>query len=154
MPFDEGAYIWDLRQDPEAPKLLGHWRTGGTGAHRNFYAGSDLVHMTANPSGYAGHLLAVVSIADPAHPAHPAEVGRWWWPGQHVAGGEEPEHDFYLHGPAYVVGERADLGYGRVGMVILDVADPREPDSSAGCPSATWAACWAVTPRCRCRAGT
>lgn len=123
LPFEEGAYIWDVRRDPEDPKLLGHWRIGGTGTHRNFYAGGDLVYVTANPIGCAGHLLVVVDIADLAHPA---EIGRWWWPGQHVTGGEEPDHDFYLHGPAYVVGERVP-GYGRVGMVILDAADPREP---------------------------
>ncbi len=123
-PFEEGAYIWDVAQDPEDPQLLGHWRTGGTGTHRNFYAGGDLVYMTANPEGYVGHLLSVVDIGDPGRPT---EIGRWWWPGQHVAAGEEPEHDFYLHGPAYVVDGRAYLGYGRVGMVILDVADPAEP---------------------------
>jgi hypothetical protein len=124
LPFEEGAYIWDVAQDPEDPQLLGHWRTGGTGTHRNFYAGGDLVYMTAQPEGYVGHLLAVVDIGDPADPT---EISRWWWPGQHVAGGERPEHDFYLHGPAYVDGGRAYLGYGRVGMVILDVADPADP---------------------------
>jgi hypothetical protein len=124
LPFEDGAYIWDVETDPEDPRLLGHWRSGGTGTHRNFYAGGDLVYMTANPDGYVGHLPVVVDISDPADPR---EVGRWWWPGQHVAGGETPEHDFYLHGPAYVVGSRAYLGYGRVGMVILDVADPSSP---------------------------
>jgi hypothetical protein len=124
LPFEEGAYIWDVAQDPEDPRLLGHWRTGGTGTHRNFYSGGDLVYMTAQPEGYVGHLLAVVDISDPAEPT---ELSRWWWPGQHVAGGETPEHDFYLHGPAYVVGGRAYLGYGRVGMVILDVEDPADP---------------------------
>jgi hypothetical protein len=124
LPFEEGAYIWDVATDPEDPVLLGHYKTGGTGTHRNFYAGGDLVWMTANPEGFAGHLLAVVDIADRANPR---ELSRWWWPGQHLAGGERPEHGFYLHGPAYVEGDRAYLGYGRVGMVILDVADPAEP---------------------------
>jgi hypothetical protein len=124
LPFEEGAYIWDVATDPEDPVLLGHYKTGGTGTHRNFYAGGDLVWMTANPEGFAGHLLAVVDIADRATPR---ELSRWWWPAQHVAGGERPEHGFYLHGPAYVEGDRAYLGYGRVGMVVLDVADPAEP---------------------------
>jgi hypothetical protein len=124
LPFEEGAYIWDVARDPEDPVLLGHYRTGGSGTHRNFYAGGDLVYMTANPAGFAGFLLAVVDIADRANPR---EVSRWWWPGQHVAGGETPEHGFYLHGPAYVVGDRAYLGYGRVGMVILDLADVTRP---------------------------
>jgi hypothetical protein len=124
LPFEEGAYIWDVASDPEDPILLGQWRSGGTGTHRNFYAGGDLAYLTANPQGYRGHMLVIVDIADPARPR---EIGRWWWPGQHAAAGETPEHDFYLHGPAYVVEDRAYLGYGRIGMVILDVADPSEP---------------------------
>jgi hypothetical protein len=66
----------------------------------------------------------VVDISDRGNPA---EVSRWWWPGQYIAGGETPEHGHYLHGPAYVLGDRAYLGYGRVGMVILDIADPTAP---------------------------
>ena len=144
LPFEEGAYIWDVAQDPENPVLQGHYRTGGTGTHRNFYAGGDLVYMTANPAGFAGGMLTVVDISDREDPR---EVSRWWWPGQHVAGGETPEHGHYLHGPAYVVGDRAYLGYGRVGMVILDIADVTNPrlvsrtdfgdlGSSLGCHSA------------------
>ena len=144
LPFEEGAYIWDVSHDPEDPLLLGQYRTGGTGTHRNFYAGGDLVYMTANPDGFVGGMLTIVDISDPADPT---EVSRWWWPGQHVAGGETPEHGFYLHGPAYVLGDRAYLGYGRVGMVLLDVSDVREPrlvsrtsfgdlGSSLGCHSA------------------
>src|ERR1700754_1313762 len=33
----EGILIWDL-EDPEDPQLLGHWRGGAKGTHRNFYA--------------------------------------------------------------------------------------------------------------------
>ena len=33
----------------------------------------------------------------------------------------------YLHGPPYVVGHRAYLPYGAVGLVILDVAEPSSP---------------------------
>ena len=144
LPFEEGAYIWDVARDPEDPVLLGHYRTGGTGTHRNFYAGGDLMYMTANPNGFAGGMLTVVDISDRANPR---EAARWWWPGQHIAGGETPEYGHYLHGPAYVLGDRAYLGYGRVGMVILDVADPTSPrlvsrtafgdlGSSLGCHSA------------------
>lgn len=33
-PFGEGFVIWDLA-DPEDPKPLGHFNTGGAGTHRN-----------------------------------------------------------------------------------------------------------------------
>jgi hypothetical protein len=44
-----------------------------------------------------------------------------------LAGAEEPTEDVYFHGPAYVDGDRAFLGYGRVGMVALDVSDLARP---------------------------
>lgn len=120
----EGVLIWDVADDPVRPRLLGHYRTGGRGTHRNFYNGGALAVMAANPDGFAGNIPVVVDVSDPSTPQ---EVGRWWWPGQHVAAGESPEHEAYLHGPAHVQGDRAYLGYGRVGMVVLDLADPADP---------------------------
>ena len=49
-PFEEGFYIWSL-DDPENPRRLGHYRTGGDGTHRNYYAGGRYVHATALPPG-------------------------------------------------------------------------------------------------------
>ena len=66
-PFGEGFLIWDLA-DPENPKQLGHYRTGGLGTHRNFYAGGKYVYATALPEGYDGHILQIVDISDPAAP--------------------------------------------------------------------------------------
>jgi hypothetical protein len=123
-PFQEGAYIWDVATDPVRPRLLGQYRTGGDGTHRNFYAGGKYVYMAARPEGFAGKILVVVDISDPARAR---EVSRWWWPGQHVAAGETPEWRHYLHGPAYVAGERAYLSYGKVGVVILDLSDVERP---------------------------
>lgn len=121
---DVGILIWDVSEDPTHPRRVAHYDTGGRGTHRNFYAGGRYAYLAAEPEGYRGNILVVLDVADPAHPA---EVGRWWWPGQWLAGGETPEYQHYLHGPAYVVGERAYLGYGRVGMVILDVSAPEKP---------------------------
>jgi hypothetical protein len=136
-PFEEGAYIWEVETDPVKPELLGHYRTGGTGTHRNFYAGGDYLYATAATRGYMPYVLKIVDIADPTHPT---EIGHFSWPGQEIAAsdddlgdltGEEKlsrtKHGFYLHGPAWVIGDRAYLSYGRVGVVILDVSDPRKP---------------------------
>ena len=124
LPFDEGALIWDVASDPMAPILLGKYETGGTGTHRNFYAGGRYAYMAGNPAGFYGNILIIVDLSDPAHPV---EVSRWWWPGQNVAAGENPEFQSYFHGPGYVVGDRAYLSYGQAGMVILDVSDVRQP---------------------------
>ena len=121
---DEGVLLWDVAHDPVHPRLLGRYRTGGRGTHRNFYNGGTLAVMAANPDGFAGNIPVFVDVSDPQNPR---EVGRWWWPGQHVGGGETPEHEAYLHGPVHVQGDRAYLGYGRVGMVVLDVSEPAEP---------------------------
>ncbi len=124
LPNEEGVLIWDV-SDPVAPRRLGHFRTGGSGTHRNYYDGGRYLHLAAGLPGYCGNVYQVVDIVDPAAPR---EVGRWWYPGQWVEGGEEgAPPDTSLHGGAYVEGDRAYLPYGGAGLVILDVADPTAP---------------------------
>ena len=118
-PFEESAYVWDVR-DPADPRRLSQIRLGGTGSHRNFWAGGRYAHLAANAEGYSGYLHVVVDLDDPERPR---EVGRWWLRGQRD--GENPERGddgLSLHGPAYVVGDRAYLSYGGGGMVVLDIA--------------------------------
>ena len=123
-PFGEGFIIWDLA-DPENPRQLGQYKTGGKGTHRNYYAGGRYVHTTALPEGYEGHIYQIVDIADPANPK---EISRWWRKGPWIAGGESgAPKDTLLHGGAYVMGERAYLPYGGGGFVILDISDVKEP---------------------------
>ena len=125
LPYEEGALIWDVATDPEKPALLGQYRAGGRGTHRNFYSGGDIAVMAANPAGFDGNIPVIVDLSDPAEPK---EIARWWWPGQNVGAGEVSEYGAYLHGPAYVSGTRAYLGYGRVGMVVLDFSDLTNPE--------------------------
>jgi hypothetical protein len=141
---EEGFLVWDLA-DPEDPQVLGHWRGGARGTHRNFYAGGRYVHATATLPGYDGHLYGIVDIDDPEHPEL---IGRWWWPGQHTAGGEQfSEVDaakrvrnrpyildsgvahpvICLHGGPYVAGDRVYAPWMRAGMVILDIEDLTAP---------------------------
>jgi hypothetical protein len=123
-PFGDGFIIWDLA-DPEDPKRIGHWKTGGKGTHRNYYDGGRYVHATGLPPGYDGHIYQVVDIANPAEPV---EVSRWWRSGQWIEGGE-PGVPFgtLLHGGAYVEGDRAYLPYSAGGFVILDISDLTKP---------------------------
>ena len=48
-PFSEGFLIFDVSL-PTQPKQVGHFRTGSSGTHRNFYDGGNLVHAAAGAS--------------------------------------------------------------------------------------------------------
>ncbi|MBN1630906.1 MAG: hypothetical protein JW990_14175 [Thermoleophilia bacterium] len=129
-PEYRGIYIWDVKTDPEDPRLLGKWSTGANGGvHRFFYNGGRYVHLSAGCKGFAGNIYRIVDIADPANPV---EVGRWWWPTQWTAGCMPPKQmptlfemmDLpALHGAPYVKGDLAYLSYSGAGMVILDISD-------------------------------
>lgn len=123
-PMDEGVLIWDVREDPVHPKLLSHWHTGGTGTHRNGYWGGRYVHLAAGMPGYQGNIYVILDINDPTNPV---EAGRWWVPGQWVAGGETPRAGVGLHGPPYVVGNLVYIPYGAAGLIILDISDVTKP---------------------------
>jgi hypothetical protein len=146
-PFSEGVYIWDI-SDPLNPKKLGHYKTGGTGTHRNFYNGGNYMHLAAGMPGYKGNIYVIVDIGDPKKPL---EVSRWWVPGQkdtetehHYVDKKHPDekatpsnhpshvfcgsdHEVSLHGPPYVVDNLAYLPYGAAGMVVLDISDIKTP---------------------------
>src|ERR1051325_4820446 len=63
QPFSEGFLIWDV-SEPTKPRQVGHFRTGSTGTHRNFYDGGNLVHAAAGASGVYGKIYRIVDIAD------------------------------------------------------------------------------------------
>lgn len=123
-PFEEGVFIWDVR-DPTEPRLLSHFKTGAQGTHRNHWEGGRYLHLAATAPGFSGHIYRILDIEDPTNPT---EVGRWWLPEQWEAGGAKWVKPFTsLHGPPYTEGDRAYLGYGGAGMVILDISDVRLP---------------------------
>ena len=59
--------IFDV-EDPVKPKQLGHFQTGNTGTHRNFYDGGTIVHAAAGAPGLYGKIYRAVDIADPSNP--------------------------------------------------------------------------------------
>jgi hypothetical protein len=134
-----GLMIFDVKTDPENPKLLSHWETGvknGIGVHRFYYNGGRYAHLSADCPGYMGMIYRILDIQDPTNPV---EVGRWWLPEQFIDGmltGTYPSDHFGgadwldyagMHGPAYVVGDKAYLSYGGAGMCILDISDVTQP---------------------------
>lgn len=136
-PYETGAYIWDVETDPTDPDLLGHYETGGRGTHRNFYNGGDYAFMCVSPEGFEptfedkstkpvkNYHLRIVDVSDPENPE---EVSTFMWPGQHPDDDSEEPRNRYFHGPAYAIGDRAHLSYGRVGGVTLDISDIEDPE--------------------------
>ena len=122
-PNDEGVLIWDI-SDPVDPKKLGQYKTGGTGTHRNFYAGGKYMHLAAGMPGYKDNIYVIVDISDPANPV---EAGRWWVPGQKEGEAAVAPQSTSLHGPPEVVGNTVFLPYGGAGIIILDINDVSKP---------------------------
>ncbi len=132
-PYEEGVYIWDVK-DPAEPKLLSKWFCeGGGGVHRFFYNGGRYVHLSASCKGFRGYIYRILDIIDPKNPV---EAGRWWVPEQFEAGylpatstgpHDDPQLNMLdgpmMHGSAYPKGELAYVSWGGAGMVILDIAD-------------------------------
>jgi len=127
-PFEEGIIIWDIR-DPLNPKELSRWKTGAGGAHRVGYPGGKYVNVSANVPGYKGNILVFLDISDPRNPK---EVSRWWLTGQKEGeasiadnSSPSPTNPGY-HGPAYIEGNIAYLGYGPA-IILLDISDIAHP---------------------------
>ena len=85
-PYAEGGFkVWDIK-DRKNPKLLTHVRTHGRGVHR-FDMDANYAYISTEMEGFIGNILVIYDLADPKQPE---EVSRWWMPGQHLAGGEQP----------------------------------------------------------------
>jgi hypothetical protein len=133
--WSAGLAVFDVA-DPSRPTQIGFYPTPGIGVHRMSWWEGELVYLSGSDEGYVGRFLQIVDLTDPTNPA---EVGRWWYPGQHRAGGEMPDWDEqtdpgpgdegrqYLLHHALPYGDRAYAGYWDGGLVILDIADKANP---------------------------
>jgi hypothetical protein len=83
--FGGGLGIFDV-STPSRPKLVHKWRVSGEGGgvHRYDFDGR-YAYISPTADGYVGNIMMILDLA---RPEAPEEVGRWWIPGQHVAGGE------------------------------------------------------------------
>jgi hypothetical protein len=129
-PYSAGMAVYDLA-DPFDPQQIGWFDSTGKGVHRIVWEGGRYAYVSAIPEGFDDRIWVIVDLADPRNPV---ETGRWWWPGQHVAAGEQPtwpEGKRYAAHHALVDGDRAYLGYGDAGLVVLDIADRAKPQQLA-----------------------
>ncbi len=122
--FRGGLNIFDV-SDPHNPRHIHFWETAGEGVHRFTFDGR-YAYISATMEGYSGHICMILDLADPARPQ---EVGRWWWPGQWVAGGEEPDiprAHLRCHHPIRK-DDRLYVSYWHAGWAILDISDMSNP---------------------------
>lgn len=126
QPYSAGMAVYDL-SDPFDPQQIGWFDSTGRGVHRIVWEGGRYAYVSAIPEGFDDRIWVVVDLADPRNPV---EAGRWWWPGQWVAGDEAPtwaEGKRYAAHHGLVDGDLAFVGYGDGGLVILDITDPSSP---------------------------
>ena len=119
---NEGVLVWNIA-DPLNPEQVAWWKTGATGTHRDGYPGGKYAYLSAGMPGYKGQILVILDVSDPAHPK---EAGRWWLPGQKEGESPLPVPIYGFHGPAFIEGNRAYLGYSP-DIVILDISDAASP---------------------------
>ncbi len=122
-PNDEGVLIWSLT-DPVRPQLLGQFKTGGSGTHRDGYFGGRYVHLAAGMPGYSGNIYVIIDISNPSAPV---EAGRWWVPGQLASEQPRAPAGTSVHGPPYVEENLVYIPYGAAGLVILDISNVAAP---------------------------
>lgn len=121
-----GMSVYDIK-DPAEPRQIGFMPVEGGGIHRIWYTGGRYAYASALLDGYSDYIFITIDMADPTRPR---ELGRWWIPGMHTAGGETPDWEagrrYGLH-HAVIHGDTAYGAWRDAGMVIIDIADRKNP---------------------------
>ena len=129
--FQGGLGIYDVA-NPAKPRLITHWKTTdrpgpsyARGVHRFDFDGR-YAYISPTWDGYIGNIVMILDLKDPARPE---EVGRWWMPGQWIAGGERPSWKGAAHKCHHPLrfGNRLYTSYWHGGFVILDIDDMTKP---------------------------
>ena len=120
-----GMDVYDIK-NPAEPRKIGFMPVEGGGIHRLWYVGGRWAYASVLLDGYTDYIFMTIDMADPANPK---EAGRYWLPGMHAAGGEEPADAAARGGlhHAIVHGDTAYAAWRDAGLAILDVADRTDP---------------------------
>jgi hypothetical protein len=129
--FQGGLGIYDV-SNPAKPRLITQWKTTdkpgpsyARGVHRFDFDGR-YAYISPTWDGFLGNIVMILDLKDPARPE---EVGRWWMPGQWIAGGEKPAWKGAAHKCHHPLrqGNRLYTSYWHGGFVILDIDDIKQP---------------------------
>jgi hypothetical protein len=124
-----GFKIYDV-SNPARPQEIVHQKTGGIGVHR-FDMDAHYAYISTEMQGYVGNILVVYDIRNPQRPA---EVSRWWIPGQHLAGGEQPTWPGRQHRLHHALrfGDEMWASCWHGGFNVVDVSDLSKPKRLGG----------------------
>jgi hypothetical protein len=125
--FKGGLEVFDI-SNPARPTRITTW--AARGIHRFTFDGR-YVYGSPEFDGYLGNVVSIIDFEDPAHPQ---EVGRWWMPGQWIAGGEQPTWEGTAHRCHHPIraGNRLYTSYWHGGFVILGIDDISKPKFISG----------------------
>ncbi|MDH3386848.1 MAG: RNA polymerase subunit sigma-70 [Gammaproteobacteria bacterium] len=134
--YDEGGFkVWDI-SDRAQPRLLCYQRTHGFGVHR-FDMDERYAYISTEMPGYIGNILVIYDLSNPEKPQ---QAGRWWMPGQHLAGGETPAWEGYGHRlhHALRVGDELWASVWHAGFRVIDISDIAHPQTRAAYSYHPW----------------
>ncbi|NDL63628.1 LVIVD repeat-containing protein [Acerihabitans arboris] len=124
--WSAGLRIFDIGI-PDRPREIGFLSVDGIGIHRIWYVGGRWAYVSALLDGYSDYIFLTIDLADPAKPR---VAGKYWLPGMHTAGGEQPDWPlgkrYALH-HAIVSGDTAYGSWRDGGLTLLDVSDRAQP---------------------------
>jgi LVIVD repeat len=128
-----GVRTYDVT-NPEDPRLLCEFSTGktGSGTHMNFYDGGRYALVDAgwsdefrmeNAQRPNGNGFMLLDLSDPGNVK---EASRWhWFAGDHASW--TSSHGGLIPKRLEEGGRIAFCGFGHFGMLIMDLADPKNP---------------------------
>lgn len=125
-PWSAGLRIFDISR-PEHPQQIAFLSLEGIGIHRIWYVGGRWAYVSALLDGFSDYIFLTIDLADPRKPQ---VAGRYWLPGMHSAGGEQPDWPegkrYALH-HAIISGNTAYGSWRDGGLTLLDVSCPGQP---------------------------
>ena len=119
-----GLKIFNI-SDRSRPREIAFFKAAGKGVHRFTFDGR-YAYFSPVMEGYVGNIVMILDVQDPSSPE---ELGRWWMPGQWVAGGEKPTWEGTDHRCHHPIrrGDRLYVSYWHGGFVILDIGELSKP---------------------------
>ena len=124
VEYNGGLRVYDI-SDRARPRAIGFCDVDGLGLHRAWWTGGRYLYASASLDGFSDHVMVVIDMREPTNPE---VAGRYWLPGQWLAGGEEPhENDRVALHHGIVSGDVIYSCWRDAGFVLLALDDPSQP---------------------------